>query len=133
MEPRVLVQRDGLPTVAIADHVPAVPAVVSPEEPREGCVADGAVRGGGVGFPVAGCGRAGDGAQDGVEAFAVGFAEAEVQLFLVFFEELGGECYGCSACWVRFCAAEAAFVAAGWCGGGLRSLGDVCASFFGWA
>lgn len=59
MEAGVLVERDDFGRVRSADDVAAFPAVVAAEVPCESCAAQGAGRGGLVGFPVGCDGRAG--------------------------------------------------------------------------
>lgn len=68
VEVRVLVQGDLPPRMLVAENVAAMPAMVASLEEAEGFVADGVIAdwGGGVGFPVLACGRAGDGREVGV-------------------------------------------------------------------
>ena len=58
--PRVLIERDLLPAVVVANDVAAAPAVVSTKEEREGYVADGTVLCRFVWLPVRGRRRASD-------------------------------------------------------------------------
>lgn len=81
MIPRGLVEWDAASAVIVADHFAAVPAVMSAEEEGELLVADCAVRGELVWFPMPDCWRACDVAEGLCEVLTCCSAETTVELF----------------------------------------------------